>query len=172
MGSRMNELQKAIDSLRINDVYLRSSHTSLADDFDPKFDGEKESLEVQFKHIVSRSDVVALGSEDSGENLFRVFIDFGARWVESAGLGKVAPEKEEPAVKAVIEGVMVAEYMMIDDPGTEALKAFAFNNASFHVWPYWREFLSAQCLRMNLPKVMIPAKQFAANRSDSGSQEY
>lgn len=59
---------------------------------------------------------------------------------------------------------MVAEYRMSEDPGKESLKEFALRNASYHIWPYWREYLMGQCLRMNLPKVILPAVQFAQNR--------
>jgi hypothetical protein len=64
-------------------------------------------------------------------------------------------------VRAVISGLMVAEYDMREDPGEDALKEFALRNASYHVWPYWRELLASQCQRMNLPKLVLPAVQFA-----------
>jgi hypothetical protein len=161
-------LHRAINSLKVNDVYLRSSHALIAEDYDPKYGDERDNIAVQFKHVVSRSFIVELTNSDAGEKLFRVFIDFGARLiVPGSAADDESEEEQEPDVKAVIESVMVAEYLMVDDPGTEALKMFAFNNASYHVWPYWREFLSAQCLRMNLPKIMTPAVQFAANRDEA-----
>ena len=48
------------------------------------------------------------------------------------------------------------------NPGQDALEHFALRNASFHVWPYWREYLANQCRRMNLPPVMLPMRQFAS----------
>lgn len=161
----MNEaLQKAIDCLKICDVYLHSSSASLEDAFEPKYDSNLDKLEVQFKHIVIRSNVLELSEDNQTANLFRVFVELGARWIIP---GERKNGAEDLEVKAYIEGVMVAEYLMQTDPGPEALEQFAINNASFHIWPYWREYLAAQCLRMNLPKLVMPAVQFASNQ-DSG----
>jgi hypothetical protein len=161
----MNEaLQKAIDCLRIRDVYLHSSNTSLEDGFEPKYDPDLDKLEVQFKHIVTRSSVLELIQDNRTINLFRVFVALGTRWIipceEKNG-------DDDPEVKAHIEGVMVAEYLMQADPAPDALKQFALKNASFHIWPYWREYLSTQCLRMNLPKLIMPAVQFASGNNSN-----
>ena len=61
---------------------------------------------------------------------------------------------------------MVAEYQMDGNPGAEALKVFALKNASYHIWPFWREYLSSLCLRMNLPKVVLPIRQLASNHDE------
>lgn len=156
------ELQDAIKCLNIRDVYMRSSSASLEDNFEPKYDSDLESLQVQFKHVVTHSNVLEL-EEDEGKTiqLFRVFVELGTRWVFPAG-----EDDGDEEVMAHIEGVMVAEYQMDRNPGSDALKVFALNNASFHIWPYWREYLSSQCLRMNLPKLVMPTKQFASNQSE------
>jgi hypothetical protein len=156
-------LQKAIDSLLINDIYLRSTESSLSEEFEPKYDTGISHLEVQFRHVVTHWSVLAL--EQEGEDpvsLFRVFVDLGVRWLEPATDGGDA---DEGRVKARIEAMMVAEYRMSEDPGKESLKKFALRNASYHIWPYWREYLMGQCLRMNLPKVILPDVQFAQNRA-------
>lgn len=164
----MNEaLQGAINCLKIHDVYLHSSRISLEDGFEPKYDSDLDRLEMQFKHIVTRSSILALNDGNRTVNLFRVFVTLGARWITS-GSGKNGDEDLE--VKACIEGIMVAEYQMLDDPGPEALNQFAMKNASFHIWPYWREYLTSQSLRMNLPKLMMPAVQFANNHDPNGEK--
>jgi hypothetical protein len=164
----MNEaLQSAIDNLQIMDVFLRSAKAWLADDFEPKYEPDPVSLVVQFKHLVKRSDVLELKEGDQTRRLFRVHMDLGARW----GVFDVEGEKNRFKRKAHIEGTMVAEYLMIDDPGEEALTAFAIKNASYHIWPYWREHLSSQCLRMNLPKLTLPAIQFARNGEDADREK-
>ena len=153
-------LQKAIDSLKIRDVYLRSSNASLEDEFEPKYDPDLDKLDMQLKHIVTSSNLLELVEDSDTHCIFRVFIELGVRWVTHS------PEKdesEEPETKAYIEGVMVAEYDMKSNPGSEALKLFAMQNASFHVWPYWREYVTSHCQRMNLPKMVMPAVQFASN---------
>jgi len=161
----MNDaLQKAIDNLLINDIYLRSAESHLSDDFEPKLDAQTDHLDAQFKHVVTHWNVLRL--EQEGEepvSLFRVFIELGVRWLEESGENDIS---EESRIKAEINGLMVAEYRMTDDPGKEGLNEFARRNASYHVWPYWREYLMGQCLRMNLPKLVLPAVQFAQNRDD------
>jgi hypothetical protein len=156
------DLQRAIDCLQIQDVYLRSAESSLAEGFEPKYDGEVDALSVQFRHVVTHSNVLVLEQEEEEPvSLFRVFVELGVRWLEP---GQEETEDEvEP--KAYVRGVMVAEYRMTEDPGQGALKQFALRNASYHVWPYWREYLMGQCLRMNLPKLVLPAVQFAQNRA-------
>lgn len=158
-------LQQAIDCLKIKDIYLRSSKADLADDFEPKYDPDVESLDVQFKHFVTQSSILLLEEEeaDKGENgiqLFRVFVTLGARWV-------IPPTEEDTRndgrVRAEIEAVMMVEYLMQKDPGQDALKEFALRNASYHIWPFWREYLTTQCMRMNLPKLMLPTMQVAQN---------
>lgn len=157
----MNEVsQEAKDNLKIQDVYLRESNTALFDGFEPKFDSEFGSLELQFKHVVTHSNILEL-QQDSDESikLFRVFVEFGTRWV-------LSQEEKAPEIKAHIEATMVADYQMAKDLDQESLKIFALKNASYHVWPYWREFLSSQCTRMNLPKVTMPTMQVASNSDD------
>lgn len=154
-------LQTAIDCLKIRDVYLYSSNASLKDTFEPKYDPDINKLEVQFKHIVTRSSVLELKEDDNTLKLFRVFVELGARWVLPIRKENTV---ETPEIKAHIEGIMIAEYLMQPDPGQDALKRFAMKNASFHIWPYWREYLTAHCQRMNLPKLVISTVQFANNQ--------
>jgi len=154
-------LQKAIDCLKIRDVYLYSSSASLEDAFEPKYDPDLDKLEMQFKHMVTRSNVLELEEDNNTVNLFRVFVGLGTRWVLP---NSEQDSVDDPEIKAHIEGVMVAEYLMQSDPGPDALKQFAMKNASFHIWPYWREYLTAHCQRMNLPKLVMPAVQFASNQ--------
>jgi len=58
----------------------------------------------------------------------------------------------------------VAEYELTEDLTQECLDAFALKNASYHVWPYWREYVSISCARMNVPKIVMPTIQVAQNR--------
>lgn len=158
----MNEhLQRAIDTLSIQDVFVRSSVLSIENDFDPKFNCDLDSLGVQFKHLVRKHEVLKLENDGESLQVFRVHIELGARWVCADESSK--KDENDLAVVAFIETTMVAEYLMQDHPGSEALEIFALRNASYHVWPYWREYLMNQAMRMNLPKTVLPAVQFAAN---------
>lgn len=156
-------LQLAIDALTIEDVSIRSMRAEMADGYDPKFDPDAEALDVQLKHVVSSFELVDVGSAEQSVELLRVFIDLGIRWVRPAApdAGEDPDDLSESAHKAAaIEAVLIADYSMEHNPGEDALEQFAQQNASFHVWPYWREFVSNQCLRMNLPKLVLPTRQF------------
>ncbi|PPK75626.1 hypothetical protein B0F87_10595 [Methylobacter tundripaludum] len=155
-------LQKAIDSLDIHDVYLRGSIAKCFDDFDPKYNNELEKLAFQTKHIVKQSEVVEVGKEivelKKRQLLLRVFIDFGVRWVDTS------IEDEAQSVCAMIEAEFVAEYVIKEEMDQACIDEYARKNASYHVWPYWREFLMNQCNRMHLPRLVLPAMQLAHNR--------
>lgn len=165
-----NLLQQAIDNLKIQDVYVRSLTAYCADDFEPKFH-DFESIEIQFLHFVRGSAILEVADEQKPDaepvKIFRVFLRLGARWMDT-GVSEAKDGNEETTnLKEVakIEGRMTAEYQMTSDISTEALSAFAKQNASFHVWPYWREIVASQCSKMNLPVLTMPAVQFASNEN-------
>lgn len=148
-------LQKAIENLTIHDVYVRDQVASCMGEFDPKYAAEIERLTIQQMHVVKQATVAALDDESQ---LLRVFVRLGVRWVD--------PEEENEAlsVKAVIEAEFIAEYQMTATLEQACIDEFCLKNASYHVWPYWRELLSNQCARMHLPRLMLPAVQLAHNR--------
>jgi hypothetical protein len=164
-------LKAAIDSLEIQDVYISEFHSWLKESFDPKYSPETKDLTVQYKHVVEKAEIAELlddGDVEKVERIFKVFINLGARWVH----GEVGEEDDDSQdtealqekVKASIEAHYVLEYRMKNDIEQESLDAFALNNASYHVWPYWRELLMSHCLRMNMPKLALPTLQLASNR--------
>ncbi|WP_419642195.1 preprotein translocase subunit SecB, partial [Thiolapillus sp.] len=117
------ELQKAIECLRIQDVYLRNSQGDLMEGFDPKYSPEANDLAVQFKHVVTCEDVLQLQEDEKEVTLFRVHIDLGARWVvlPEPKVEGGSEEKEEENIKAVIEATFLAEYLIEGEPGQKAL---------------------------------------------------
>ncbi len=156
--------QQAIDNLQITDVFIMTSTSEISTDFEPKYSSGSDKIGIQYKHIVDRSTIVSFSSEEEENaiNLFRVYVDLGAKWnyvpdnQEEEGDNN---ENEEPLAK--IEACYVAEYQLKKETPQEALEEFALNNASHHIWPYWREYLMSQAMRMNLPKVALPIVQFS-----------
>lgn len=144
------KLQRAIDHLTIQDVYIKSTQSQCNEDFDPKTT-ELDELLVQQMHSVQKSEVLKIN--ESGL-LVRIYVRLGTRWV-------TPNDNEEPDVKAFIEADFIAEYQMTEDLEQECIDEFVQHNASFHVWPYWREFLSSQCERLRLPRVVLPTVQFS-----------
>lgn len=153
-------LDWAKDCLHIHDIWLQSSNAWIGEEFDPKFSNIHE-ISAQFKHGVSRSTFSEV-TDHEGENsyLFRVYLEIGLRLIPGSEPRATNSKKDShPHVLAQIEATMVAEYSCREDPGQEALDAFASQNAGYHVWPFWREYLVSQCERMRLPKVFIPTMQ-------------
>lgn len=153
-----SNLQKAIDKLRIHDVYQRSSISQCVNGFEPKYDPDIEKLVTQTKHTVEQTQLAMI---DERQWLVRVFIELGVRLVDPS------IEDEDKAVRAFIEAEFVAEYTIDEKLDQSCIDEYALKNASFHVWPYWREYLMSQCTRMHLPRLVLPTVQFAQNRHDN-----
>ncbi len=154
------ELQQAIDSLQIQDVYLRWTKSECLAGFRPKY-GDLSSLLLQHMHVVRQAEVFEV---DGDGQLLQVLILLGARWV--------VPSKQEggePEVKALIEAEFIAEYRGAEGVAQACIDEFAQRNASFHVWPYWREYLAAQTERMRLPRVVVPTMQLPHHRAKTGT---
>lgn len=151
-----SELQKAIDTLHIYDVYQRELTARCHDEFDPKIPDQLEKLSVQIKHHVRQSQVIK--SQNSDDHLLRVFVEVAARWMQTDS------GEDDSKVKASIEAVYIAEYTMDEFLEQPCIDEFSLKNVSYHIWPYWREQLSSQCDRMELPKVILPVMQLAHNR--------
>jgi len=159
-------LQKAIECLRVSDIWQREASAQLSEYLDELGD-LPERHDVLFKHVVLRSLWGKSEETEEAPYVFKVQVGLGARFVESAksSKGDGEPDIKSAPMLAQIECVYVAEYLSEIDPGSDALKAFALENASYHIWPYWREYLATQCFRMNLPKVNLPLRSFASNQA-------
>lgn len=153
-------LQKAIDCLQVHDVYLRDMVAHCIGDFDPKYNANFDELMVQTKHFVKQSMIV----DSDGQQMLRVFVELGARWVDEK------EQDEANSVKALVESEFIAEYNMSESLEKESVDEFSLKNASYHIWPYWRELLSSQCARMRLPCVTLPTIQLADNRHTDQAQ--
>lgn len=153
----MTLLQDAIDNLSIEDVCLRGNSTLISDDFEPKYD-KIDNLRIAFKHLVEHAETYEVEEpEEGGPNyILRVFIELGARLKEV--------DSTDQGFFVQVEAKFVAEYAMSTMLSKECIDEFALKNASFHVWPYWREFLMSQCMRLGMSKIAVPTFQVAGNQ--------
>lgn len=153
-------LKQAQRGLRIRDVFQVAAHASVPEghEYNPATWAD-ESPAVQTKHLVRQTVVLEPEDDEDAPDLFRVYIDLGIRWKASGD----APDDNEESW-AEIGATYIAEYEMRDELKPESLSAFALHNASFHVWPFFREFVASQCQRMNFPKIIIPMMRLASNR--------
>lgn len=159
------ELQSAIDSLQIEDVYLHVSQATCVNDFDPKYFPDFNLLAVQQMQAVRGTSLVEL---DNAKQLLRVFVVLGTRWVEPL---TETQADGEPKVCALIEAEFVAEYFLKEKLEQNCIDEFAQKNAIYHVWPYWRELLASQCERMRLPRLTLPSNQLAHHRRNAKESE-
>lgn len=162
-------LERAQRALRICDVFMRGATLSVSDSYE-YLATDGENFRSQSRHLVERSEIlVSEGEGEAKRVLFRVHLDLGFRW----GLAAQAPkqqfvtedEDEKLGFEELgrIEAKYVAEYEITQELASECLDAFALQNASYHVWPYWREFITSSCSRMNVPKQTLPTMQLAQN---------
>lgn len=157
-------LTKAISSLKFVDVFITNSTSSLSDDFDPKFDARSDRLSFQTKNFVTASAVIEGESEEGLLQMFRVTSELGIRIICKDDVDEGNPD---PEILAQVEATMEADYSITDlsiVEDQEALDAFALKNVSYHVWPYWREYVTSQLMRMNMPKLVLPMLLRATNQ--------
>lgn len=166
-------MQIAQKGLRITDVALRQSRCELADRFEPKY--EHPDMDVQLMQRTARSQVLeARDGDDADHKLFQVFVDFGIRWVRRPPKPRshkrtarpTEKPKAEPEILGVIEATFIAEYEMTKAVEKAALDEFALHNVPWNLWPYWREYVASQSMRLNLPKVAMPLQCLAPKQSE------
>lgn len=153
-------LKQAVNALLINSVSLFAANCWMADQFFPAYESGIENLQIQFKHLISKTEQISF-EDDEGRtvNIIRFHADFGTRMMLPSNGNE--PELEQ---KAFIEATFIAEYEMADVRlSEEAIKEFALRNVMFNVWPYWREYLTSTCSRMQLPRVQVPFFKKAQN---------
>lgn len=152
-------LKQAQQGLRIRDVFQVAAHAKVAEEYDYSPISGDQGPALQTKHLVRQTVVLEPVDLEDAPDLFRVYIELGVRWKHSED----APGDDEDSWTE-IGATYVAEYEKHQEVEADALTAFALHNASFHVWPYFREFVASQCQRMNFPKIVIPMMRFASNR--------
>jgi hypothetical protein len=148
--------QKVKNGLKPQDIYLTGSSCITDPDFDLKTRDNDNSV-YQFAHVVRSAEIITT-VEDNIETLFyKVYIDVGCRFLPEL---ISEPQKERQEACASIEASFCSECLTTDKALNEkALKCYALENASYHIWPYWREYLMNMCNRLNLPKISVPTMQ-------------
>ena len=151
-------LKQAQQGLRIRDVYQVASHAKLAEGYDPTQDSGEQQPAIQFKHLVRESVVLEPDNDNDAPDLFRIYIDLGVRW-------RFADDDASDEPYSEIAATYISEYEIHEEVEPDALTEFALHNASFHVWPYFREYVASPSQRMNAPKLTVPMMRLASNRS-------
>lgn len=146
-------LIKAQKSLNIRTVYLRSNQVVINDDLDPLCFGDKESTTQGFHNVTGViENTISTGDENNiWEYKFNVAI--GLRSITD---GDEDVSLEDPDYKPLLEIVanFQARYESINQLSEDEIKAFSVDNVTFHVWPYWREFVQSSCSRIGLNPIL------------------
>ncbi|MCG7898006.1 MAG: hypothetical protein JAY85_06065 [Candidatus Thiodiazotropha weberae] len=156
--------QKAKDHLIPRDIYLRDSKLHFNKNFEPKYYIGQLASQLKFQ---SKGTQTATITEKQGEKevsirLFRAEMELGVRIVDPqiSSIEDQDSEKALDCIKAELTGNFIAEYIIdIDDIESEALKLFADRNVTYHIWPFWREFVMDMMQRSRLPRVVMPTLQ-------------
>lgn len=147
------ELQHAINSLHIDDIYLEKVLAEVLDR-----GPELKNSNIEYKFGVGSFEVI----EREDRKLVCFHFDAGLRWTAKANdeSNKQKKERKATRVLAHVEGELIAWYSMKEPLSEEVLREFAFKNCGIHVWPYWREFVTSTCDRLRIPRVTLPIVQF------------
>ncbi len=148
-----DQLKLAQQNLEFESLFQNSVQAELMNDFEPKQTiTAKNSLNIQFRHAVTSSMVLEITNQNAQYKIFRVKITVGLRYLKA---------KNNQDVVAKIEANYSIDYLVQNEEllnNQDALDEFALKNASYHLWPFWREFAMAQAQRMSLPPVALPMR--------------
>lgn len=162
-----NKFQEAKDNLIPLDIYLRQTSLVLDNGYNPKYHPER--LEIQHRREIISLIQAKITNETNGESstqhIFSVTYALGVRLAQLASTSiqedPADTEKAaEPLVMAELTAHFIAEYELKKDGlEQEALAMFAERNALYHIWPYWREYISSTVSRTRLPAIPLPTIQ-------------
>lgn len=150
--------------LTLADVYMRNASVEVDDSYEPHND-EPDEYDHQYRHVILGTETLMAeqGSEPDASCYFRTLLHLGIRWGELQKEGD-QDEDDQFVVLGKIEATFIAEYELKDPKiSVECLREFSLRAPSFHVWPYWREFVASTAMRCNVPKIVMPPMQRAQN---------
>ncbi len=156
-------LQKAVESLSIQGVFLRSAEIRCKKGFLAPFVENKLVLTPQHRgtttgfHSISTPSVGADGST----TILIFHFSAGTRLVDSNVAAIVSPaDLDTESIYIEITAEFCAHYHLRQDADKAELQAafeeFGKHNVGYHVWPYWREYVQNTCCRMGIPPIPVP----------------
>lgn len=152
-------LQSVIERVKLRDVWL------LAGKQETLNDAAGLQLETEWRHRLVAVSLFDVDDPDSypQKRALRIELQVALRWLAlvKPTRRKAKVSSQQPRAIATIEGQFAAQYAVLGELDDTGLQVFAEKNAYIHVWPYAREYLANTALRMNLPKCVLPAIQFA-----------
>jgi len=162
-------LQKAVDNLSIQMVYLHSSEAKIQNNFDPLIPNQE--LIGQFNINTKLCNKKELLDDNGVKHTFLVYqIEARMRYLKGPIQEEMKDSLEneellEKLVAAEIVAVFTAEYAIKceEELPHDAILEFGRINVPHQIWPYWREYSHSTCSRMSLPVSILP--MFSINKS-------
>lgn len=159
MSDILRQMQQA---LVLQDVFVRRAEARTEENFDPKYSKDRLGIQIRFTNVadIERFEIPEDCEPHRKISVLRYSVDTGVRFVVAD-----AQETAEPTVRAEISATFSADYVIGNQDAIteEGVSAFA-QNVTYHVWPYWREFIHSTCARLRLPGAVLP--MFQPKRSD------
>lgn len=154
MSKLLRQMQHA---LVLQDVFVRKAEAHTESNFDPKYSKDQLGLQIKFANSpdIEQFELSDDSNPERKIKFLRYSVETGVRFVVAE-----TQEASEPTVRAEITAVFSAEYAVTNQEAItdEGLSAFS-ENVTYHVWPYWREFIHSTCARFRLPGTMLPMFQ-------------
>jgi hypothetical protein len=158
-GRNVNEtlLNKAKDTLMIQEVYLRHANAFIEFDTDPDTINsliETEDYEAARSTTSLRIEELEFNDKKVWEYHFYFFSGVRKLMENEVGINDEKEASKKPLFN--ISAVFDAVYHSKEELDENVLNEFMKHNVAYHVWPYWREHLHSMCSKMNLSKIEVP----------------
>ena len=165
-------LQKAIDNLAIEMIYLHSTNAHICNGFDPLMPDQE--LIGQYGISTKSCSVKELQEGTGVKHKFLVYqTEARMRYLKGPIPDELKSlENEEQLNKLIaveIEAVFISEYAIKcnEELPQDAILEFGRVNVPHQVWSYWREYCHSTCARMSLPVSILP--MFVINKTTENS---
>lgn len=152
----MNDLLiSAQDALKIQSVDLRGTQVSLQEDFEPAALGAHDYVTQEFHGVSQVKEAVFTNGDGDTVHEYRFNHTSGIRAIAQGDQEAAMDDDYQPFVVIVV--TFEAKYIATKALSEDEVAAFSENNVSFHVRPYWREYVQSTCARVGLnPLLEIP----------------
>lgn len=150
---------RAVNAFEIDDIFVVSSRADVAHDFN-QTDRKQAMLQAMQRFSVDEKVLSQLRAPDGFPDQQFLVVRYFVKaeiYIAFPGSEQLTPEQIEGNRLATFEFLFAVDYRCDykEPPPPESLGAFA-KNVVFHMWPYWREAVHAECARMRIPAITIP----------------
>lgn len=148
-------IAQASSKLVLFQIAKRSSSFTINDKYNPPID----DFELSYQLRANLSRLSVMESEGAPSPVVRFDIETAIRLI--SGSPDEAEQLSDQEVLAELIATHSVYFYLNGEVPEEALREFGQYNATFQVWPYWREFVQSQFARAQIPVFSIP--MFKAN---------